>query len=76
MLIVDKIDGQALLPIAIRIENLEDPLPLKTRVILKGYESGRFIAGDQKGFHFSRYFITSSVVEPKELHLSNRPKNE
>jgi len=80
-LLVDMINGKKLeTPVGVRVENMTTELPEKTRCILRGYESGRMIGipyeVSQKenifpsqfaawGFH--RYFIVTSVVEPKEL---------
>lgn len=81
-LLVDTVNGQRLAePVDVWIENVKPPgLPKGTRCVIRGYESGRMIGvppglekaenlhGDsQAGWQFLRYFIITSVVEPKTL---------
>ena len=78
-LLVDTVNGKKLdAPVGIWVENV-DALPKDTRCILRGYESGKMIglphevAEKEKlplpaaGWQFFRYFIVTSVVEPKDL---------
>ncbi len=80
-LLVDKINGQAVSsPFGVRIHNI-DALPKGVRCVLNGYESGRMIgvprevlkkenlSTPQALWQFSRYFIATSVVEPKDLKI-------
>lgn len=86
---VDTIDGKKLdKPIQIWVENIAQPgLPEKTRVILKGYESGRFTGSprmpkeeeekwgaQQVFFHFHRFFVPTTIVEPQDLKFQNPPR--
>ncbi|TAL27014.1 MAG: hypothetical protein EPN94_02145 [Nitrospirae bacterium] len=80
-LLVDTVNGKKLespVSISIEIENV-DVLPKATRCILRGYESGKMIGVPFEVarkeqvpmpaamWQFFRYFIVTSVVEPKEL---------
>ena len=78
-LTVDRINGQDTFPpIRIWIENVEE-LPEGTRCTLNGYESGKMIGLPkevaeaenipipQATWQFYRYFLVTSVVEPKGL---------
>lgn len=78
-LLVDTVNGKKLdTPIGVWIENVA-ALPKGTRCIVRGYESGRMIGvpGEvatkehmpiqQAEWQFYRYFIVTSVVEPKDL---------
>lgn len=76
---VTKINGKSLeTPVNIWIENAGS-LPADTQIILRGYESGRFVGQPTDVaarenwttapamFQFQHYFIISSIVEPAEL---------
>lgn len=78
-LLVDTVNGKKLdTPIGIWVDNV-DSLPKNTRCILRGYESGKMIgvprevtekehtSQPQAVWQFFRYFIVTSVVEPKDL---------
>ena len=78
-LLVDTVNGKTLdTPIDIWVDNV-DSLPKAVRCILRGYESGRMIGVPeevarkehiplpQAAWQFFRYFIVTSVVEPKDL---------
>jgi hypothetical protein len=80
-LLVDKVDGQGVFPaIGVWIENV-DGLPAGKRCVLNGYESGKMIGlphgvaekenvpHSRACWQFCRYFIVTSVVEPKDLKL-------
>jgi hypothetical protein len=80
-LLVDTVNGKKLdTPVGVWVENVH-PLPKATRCILRGYESGRMIGvpGEvaekehiepmQARWQFYRYFIVTSVVQPKDLTL-------
>ncbi len=80
-LLVDTINGQKLTePIGVWIDNVKDPgLPRGTRCVVRGYESGRMIGlpdavakaenlpVPQAKWQFRKYFIMTSVIEPKTL---------
>jgi hypothetical protein len=85
-LLVDTVNGKKLdTPLGIWIENVES-LPKATRCILRGYESGRMIGIPhgvaakenlplpQAAWQFFRYFLVTSVVEPKELKKKGPPQ--
>ena len=87
---VDTIDGSLLeKPVPIWIENIANPgLPKKTRVILKGYESGEFIGiphltkeeheiwgASQAMFQFQCSFIPTTIVSPKEVTFEHIPSH-
>ena len=78
-LLANTVNGKKLdTPIGIWVENVE-ALPKGTRCILRGYESGRMIGVPaavaekehiplpQARWQFFRFFIVTSVVEPKDL---------
>jgi hypothetical protein len=78
-LLVDTVNGQDVSPpIGLWIDNV-DGLPARTRCVLNGYESGKMIGlprevaekenipFPQAAWQFYRYFIVTSVVEPKDL---------
>lgn len=78
-LLVDTVNGKRLgAPICIWVENV-DSLPKDTRCIVRGYESGKMIGVPfevakkeqlplpQAGWQFFRYFIVTSIAEPKDL---------
>lgn len=78
-LLVDTVNGKKLEdPIGVWIENV-DSLPKDTRCTLRGYESGKMIGVPaevarkenlplpQASWQFFRYFVITSVVEPKDL---------
>ncbi len=80
-LLVDTINGEKLkTPIGIWIENI-DSLPKDKHCVLRGYESGKMIGVPyevaekenislpQAAWQFYRYFIATSVVEPKNLKI-------
>lgn len=80
-LLVDKVDGQDVSPpIGLWVENV-DGLPAGIRCVLNGYESGKMIGlphevaekekipYPQAAWQFYRYFIVTSVVEPKDLKM-------
>jgi hypothetical protein len=84
-LLVDTIDGKKLdRPITISIETSAS-LPMRERCVFRGYESGRMV-GVPDGvaraenlplpaavWHFHRYFIITSVVQPEGLGRSLEP---
>jgi len=67
-------------PIGIWIENV-DALPEGTKILLRGYESGKMIGLPhevaekeniplpQAGWQFYRYFLVTSVVTPNDLTI-------
>jgi len=80
-LLVDTVNGRKLSsPVGVWVENVKHPgLPKGTRCIIRGYESGEMIGlpdavaeaenipPPQAMWQFRRYFIITSVVEPKSL---------
>jgi len=91
-LMVDTIDGKPLDKIIhIWIENISYPgLPGNERIVLKGYESGKFVGtpdlpteenkkweASQLTFQFRSYFVPTTIVSPHGLQYENPPqKNE
>lgn len=88
-LIVDTIDGKPLEKnIHIWIENISNPgLPANERIVLKGYESGKFVGTpdlppeenekwtmSQLAFQFSFYFVPTTIVSPRGLQFKNPPQ--
>ena len=83
-LMVDTVNGKSIeVPIAVPIENLRGGvLPPDTRCVMRGYESGRMIGipGEvaraegltvtQAAWQFFRYFVGTSVVQPKSLAVN------
>lgn len=76
---ITKINGKSLeTPVNLWIENVGS-LPADTQIVLRGYESGRFVGQPHDVasrenwtpapalFQFQHYFIVSSIVEPAEL---------
>ena len=80
-LAVDRINGEKIkAPIPIWIENLKGAgLPSRKRCVLRGYESARMIGLPpevakaegmplpQAVWQMQRFFVVTSVVEPREL---------
>lgn len=80
-LLVDTVNGQKLTePVGVSIDNVKHPgLPKGTRCVIRGYESGEMIGVPfavakaeniplpQAAWQFRRYFIMTSVIEPKSL---------
>jgi hypothetical protein len=74
ILAVDRINGEKLKkPILIWIENVKSPwLPKDKRCVLLGYETGRWIGGNdgqQFIWQFHQEFIITQVFEPATLQL-------
>ena len=83
-LLVDTVNGKGLLsPIPIWIDNVKNPgLPKDTWCVFQGYESGKMIGlpfdvaekealpVPQAVWQLFRYFVVTSVVEPKDLKSS------
>lgn len=81
-LAVETVNGKSLPePVGIWIENVAE-LPEGTRVVLKGYESGRMIGippevmakeprvnGSQASWQFQTYFLVTSVEEAESLEF-------
>jgi hypothetical protein len=81
---VETVNGEKLKEAAmIWIENINE-LPDKARCVLRGYESARMIGiprevlekeklpAPQAGWQLQRYFVVTSVVEPKTLELKDK----
>ena len=82
-LLVDTVNGAKIAaPVSIWIDNLKNPgLPNAQRCVVRGYESGRMIGipdsvlaaekrnAPQAGWQFNRYFIVTSIVEPKSIEM-------
>ena len=81
ILMIDTIDGERLKsPIGIRIEDMSE-LPKGVRVVLKGYESGRWIGTPdevekvhpelqaQSGWQFFHFFVPTDIISPSTLKL-------
>jgi hypothetical protein len=84
-LLVDTINGKKLdRPIAISIET-SGSLPMRERCVFRGYESGRMVGVPFEVaraenlpvpaavWHFHRYFIITSVVQPAGLDVKIEP---
>ena len=80
-MIVGTVNGRKLdVPVLIQIQNVH-ALPAGVRCVLRGYESGKMIGVpdqvarqekiplSQAKWQFFRFFIATSVVEPKELKI-------